>query len=137
MQLGAEDVQEITRLGNLYGHIIDNKQWDQVHFLFTDDVIYDATDFGYKLVVGASSVAAHWMNPAVKHPIAHHATNIVVELDHDNNVQMRSKGLSVAPTGIVYSVDYIDLLRQTSNGWRIAKRLCLKRSPREKVIQPE
>jgi hypothetical protein len=56
------------------------------------------------------------------HPLAHHATNIIVSEDADGTVRAVSKGLGVGPQGRVGSVVYRDILERTPQGWRFAER---------------
>ena len=56
------------------------------------------------------------------HPLAHHATNIIVSEDPDGTVRVLSKGLGVGPNGRVGSVVYRDVVVRTSAGWRFAAR---------------
>src|SRR5471032_309101 len=70
------DILAIHELLGLYGHIIDAREWERVHELFTDDCTYDMTQFGLGVVHGAQAVRALWAGPDAAHPLAHHATNI-------------------------------------------------------------
>ncbi len=116
------DILAIHALLALYGHIIDAREWHRVGELFTDDCTYDMTQFGLGVVHGAQAVGALWAAPDAMHPLAHHATNIVVSEDTDGTVRVLSKGLGVGRNGRVGSVTYRDIVRRTSAGWRFAAR---------------
>ena len=68
-----------------------------------------------------------WSRPDAMHPLAHHATNIVVSTDADGTVRVLSKGLGVGPNGRVGSVVYHDVVERTQAGWRLAARSAVLR----------
>jgi SnoaL-like domain len=116
------DVLAIHELLGLYGHIIDAREWHRVDELFTGDCTYDMTQFGLGVVHGAQAVGALWAGPDAAHPLAHHATNIIVSGEPDGSVRVLSKGLGVGPNGRVGSVTYRDIVVRTAAGWRFAVR---------------
>jgi hypothetical protein len=75
------------------------------------------------VVHGATAVRGLWAAPDAMHPLAHHATNIIVSEDPDGTVRVLSKGLGVGPNGRVGSVVYRDIVRRTGGGWRFASRV--------------
>ncbi len=46
MTIDLADRFAIHELLALYGHLIDQRCWDELGQVFTTDVLYDATDFG-------------------------------------------------------------------------------------------
>ena len=118
----AADILAIHQLLALYGHIIDEREWQRVGELFTADAVYDMTDFGLGVMRGAAAISELWSRPDAIHPLAHHATSIVVSEDPDGRVRVLSKGLGVGPNGRVGSVVYRDIVVQTAEGWRFAER---------------
>ena len=116
------DLLAIHELLALYGHIIDERQWERVGELFTATAVYDMRDFGLGVVHGAQAIREQWSRPGAMHPLAHHATNIIVSEDADGTVRVVSKGLGVGPRGRVGSVVYRDILERTPQGWRFAER---------------
>ena len=116
------DTLAIHELLGRYGHIIDAREWHRVEELFTGDCTYDMREFGLPVVHGARAVAALWAAPDAMHPLAHHATNIIVSEDRDGTVRVLSKGLGVGPNGRVGSVTYRDVVVRTTAGWRFAAR---------------
>jgi hypothetical protein len=127
MSLPAEDTLAIHELLSLYGHIIDAREWQRVDELFTATARYDMREFGLGLVEGAAAIRELWSRPEAAHPLAHHATNIVVSTDADGMVRVLSKGLGVGPHGRVGSVVYHDVVERTPAGWRFAARSALLR----------
>ncbi len=123
------DILAIHELLGLYGHIIDAREWHRVEELFTADCAYDMTQFGLGVVHGAAAVRELWAAPDATHPLAHHATNIIVSEDGGGVVRVLSKGLGVGPNGRVGSVTYRDIVTRTSAGWRFAARKGELRQP--------
>jgi hypothetical protein len=74
-----------------------------------------------------------WTSDAAQHPLAHHATNIVVSEDAAGTVRVRSKGIGVGDGGRVGSVVYHDLAVRTPGGWRLSHRRVELRRPRSRV----
>src|SRR5207249_8948897 len=109
----------IHELLGLYGHVIDERRWADMELVFTDDVVYDATDFGHGVTVSLDELRAHWSGDLTLHPLAHHATNIVVTEDADGTVRVLSKGIGVGPNGRVGSAVYRDVGVRTGGGWRL------------------
>lgn len=127
--LSADDILQIQQLANLYGHIIDERQFSRIGELFTEDALYDVSDFASGVHRGAAAVAALWREAGSKHPLAHHATNIIVTEDADGTVRALSKGTGVRQDGSVSTVVYRDVVRRTAAGWRIAERIAIRRRP--------
>ena len=127
--LDTADVLAIHTLVALYGHIIDERQWSRLDELFTADVTYEAGDFDLPTVHSLADLRALWTDPSARHPLAHHATNVVVSEDADGTVRVLSKGIGVGYGGRVGSVVYRDEIRLTPAGWRIAARSVTLRRP--------
>jgi hypothetical protein len=120
--LDVADTLAIHELLALYGHIIDEREWQRVDELFTPTTVYDMSEFGLGKVVGAAAIRTLWSSPDAAHPLAHHATNIVITAGSDGAVHVLSKGLGVGPNGRVGSVVYRDVVARTASGWRFAAR---------------
>jgi SnoaL-like domain len=116
------DILAIQQLLALYGHIIDEREWQRVGELFTASAVYDMSEFGLGVVRGAAAIRELWSRPDAAHPLAHHATNIIVSEDPDGTVRVVSKGLGVGPNGRVGSVVYRDVVERTPAGWRFVVR---------------
>jgi hypothetical protein len=121
------DILAIHELLALYGHIIDEREWARVGELFTATAVYDMSEFGLGMVRGVTAIRELWSRPDATHPLAHHATNIVVSQDPDGTVRVLSKGLGVGPNGRVGSVVYRDVVERTPQGWRFTSRKGLLR----------
>jgi len=132
--LTTEDQLALHQLISLYGHIIDERQFSRSHELFTHDVRYDVTDFNAGVHVGIDAIIGLW-KATDRHPLAHHATNIIVTQDADGTTRVVSKGIGVLPDGKAGTTVYKDIVVKTSQGWRIKDRVALRRSP-EKIPVP-
>lgn len=121
MTLSVEDRLDITQLLNLYGHVVDLREWHRMEELFVADAIFDSTDLGGERVQGRDAILARWKKSR-NHPLAHHATNILILQDEDGTVRTQSKGIGVGFKGRVGTITYYDVLRRTEHGWRMAER---------------
>lgn len=124
MKLEVSDILQINNLINKYGHIIDERQWSRMEELFTDDTVFDMTSFGPDVIHGLEALRTCFRELDA-HPLAHHATNILIDADGDE-VRVQSKGVSLRH-GEMGSTVYRDRLRRTPDGWRIAHRIATKR----------
>lgn len=127
--MDVTEVLAIHQLIALYGHIIDECEWDRLGELFTDDLVFDTTSFeGGGVTEGLAALSAQWVHPDTRHPLAHHATNIVVTALDGDTAHVISKGIGVGRNGRVGSVTYRDIMRKGPGGWRIARRVARLRS---------
>lgn len=129
--LESADRLAIHEVLALYGHLVDERQWDALGRVFTTDVVYDATDFAMPVTRGLRELVAEWTSDAgmARHPLAHHATNIVVTEEPDGTVRVLSKGIGVGAGGRVGSVTYRDVAVPTAEGWRLAERVVVLLRP--------
>jgi hypothetical protein len=120
MALETRDLIEIQMLLARYGHVIDDRDWGAFDTIFTQDVVYDATDFGLGVMRGIPEIVDSWREP-FSHPLGHHTTNVVIAEDPDGTVRTRAKHIGPRANGITL-VTYDDIVRKTASGWLIAQR---------------
>jgi SnoaL-like domain len=122
--LDVADRLALHELVALYGHLVDERRWDELHRVFVPDVVYDATDFEMPVTRTLDELVAEWTSEVgmTRHPLAHHTTNVVVLDDDDGTVRIVSKGIGVGHGGRVGSVTYRDVAVRTGDGWRLASR---------------
>jgi hypothetical protein len=129
--MDVADRLAVHELLHLYGHLVDDRAWDALDQVFTTDVVYDARDFGMPVTRSLAELVVEWTSDEGlrRHPLAHHATNIVVIEDARDTVRVRSKGIGVGAGGRVGSVTYDDIAVRTPAGWRVAsRRVTLRRA---------
>ena len=120
---------EIHELAARYGNVMDDREWDRLGTLFTDDAVFSLRSV-------TTDVEQRWDGlEAIRdmllhgnHPVAHHVTNVEV-LDEEPHVRLRFKVAGPGRSGTVGSADYDDVLRHTPDGWRIALHRVVLRSP--------
>lgn len=121
-EVAAADVAAIQQLYGLYGHVMDDRDWDRLGDVFTEDVVFDATALGVPLMDSwAAIIEATETSPAT--PLAHHATNVFVERVDGDTAAVRAKAIGIYSGGRAFSGDYRDTLVRTEAGWRIRHRL--------------
>jgi 3-phenylpropionate/cinnamic acid dioxygenase small subunit len=118
--LGADDTIALHELVYRYAHIVDDRRYDDLREIFTDDVELDTSAFGNEPMRGIDPVIASYAD--ARHPVAHHVGTPVVSTDPDGTVRVRSKVLSLLAGGLCGSGTYDDVAVKTPEGWRIAKR---------------
>ena len=126
-ELAPAERLAIHELISLYGHLIDQRQFSRLGEIFTDDAVFDLTGYDGKCYQGLPAIQA-MMLASSEHPLAHHATNVVV-LTQEDSIGVSSKGIGVGAGGRVGSVTYRDRLSLTQKGWRIRERVCELRQP--------
>jgi hypothetical protein len=123
MALALEDRLDIHELISLHGHLADDRQPERIHLLFTPDVSYDVTAYGFGVVQGLEALAELFAQRPGDQPVGHHVTNVLVSDDGDDGTAtVRSKGLAVMADGTARTVTYDDVVVRTADGWRIARR---------------
>ena len=126
----AVDIIQIHQLLGLYGHYLDDAQWDRFGELFTPDATIDYTAVGASDVFRGLDEIVGFFRTA-NHPSAHHVTNIVV-IDGGDDVHVHSKFLvpytrQTHQPKRWYGGDYDDIVVDTPAGWRFAVRRCTAR----------
>ena len=116
----------IHELISLYGHLIDQRQFSRLGEIFTDNAVFDLSDYDGKSYQGLPAIQEMMLN-SDEHPLAHHSTNVVVTAQADS-IDVISKGIGVGAGGRVGSVTYRDRLVLTPGGWRIQERRCALRN---------
>jgi hypothetical protein len=127
---GVEDELALLRLLALYGHLMDAKDWGGLALIFTDDAVCDWSAFDLAVTNGLADLQRY--NDEIRHPLAHHVTNVVADIRGDE-ATVRSKLLVVLDDGSVATGDYEDQAVRTPDGWRIRHRVARpRRRPRSR-----
>jgi hypothetical protein len=124
------DELALHRLLAVYGHLMDARDWKGLSAIFTEDAVCDWSAFD--LAVTNSLAELQHYNDEIRHPLAHHVTNVVVDVDGDE-ATIRSKLLVVLDDGSVATGEYDDRAVRTADGWRIRHRVARpRRRPRSR-----
>jgi hypothetical protein len=126
--ISTEDRLAIHELVALYGHIIDELELHRTPELFTEDAAYDVTATGGGRHIGAAAIATLWSDRS-RHPLAHHATNVVITPRTTNIADYVYKGMGVGFRNRVGSLVYRGHCIRTANGWRFAEMVVTLREP--------
>jgi hypothetical protein len=126
--LTIEDRWAIAETLSRHGHLFDEGLLDRLDELFTPDVVYDVSELGSEVFVGIDAIRAGALALGARNPLAHIVTNIVIdEPESAGAVTVRSKGIAIMSGGACGSATYVDTVRRTPRGWRIAHRKILPR----------
>jgi 3-phenylpropionate/cinnamic acid dioxygenase small subunit len=118
--ISADDRLEILERLALYGMLIDDRDWDGLRHMFTEDAVFDVSDVGLPPVNGLPAIRK--MMESVQHPLAHLITNAVVESAEDDTVRTRCRLLGVEQSLSIHVGQYRDVFVRTPEGWRIRNR---------------
>jgi ketosteroid isomerase-like protein len=127
--ISIEDRLAIHELISLHGHVVDRGEFDRLHELFTDDIVYDLSALGGESLEGAEAIRAASLRLGAGNPVGHHVTNVVVS-DENGQIRATSKAIGIRKDGSAGSLVYEDVLRRTEAGWRISyRRITMRREP--------
>jgi len=121
-RLSVADRVEIHELPGRYGDAIDDRNWDLLDRVFTQDAVFDLTGVGSRVCNGLDDIKA-FMEHEAAHPKTHMMTNVYADPDGDG-AQMRSRIVALLGKGRTGTASYYDRLVRTPDGWRIKHRIC-------------
>jgi hypothetical protein len=121
MKPTMNDIIGINQVLSLWGHVLDRREWDRFSEVLTEDAFYDCSIFGFEPVTGIESIREIFKQDG--HAKAHHTTNTYVQEGAGTEFNVESKGLGLLADGRVASVTFVDVLRSTPAGWRLASRV--------------
>jgi hypothetical protein len=128
LSLEPAAILAVERLLAVYGHVIDDGNFDALSDVFTDDARFDGVDFGMGDLRGIAEIRAAFA--AWDHPRCHMTLNVVVD-GTTEGAAARSKWLVLLKNGKVVVGTYEDAAVPTDRGWRLAyRRALLQRPPR-------
>ena len=123
MNIDLADRLELHELPGRYGDAIDDRNWDQLRNIFTDDAVFDLTGVGSRRLEGINDIV-DFMNVDAEHPKTHMMTNIYVDVDVEK-VTMNFRIVALLGKGLVGTASYYDHVVRTDNGWRVKYRECM------------
>jgi len=119
------DRLDLHELPGRYGDAIDDRDWDRLDDIFTNDAIFDLTDLGAPRLQGLTAIK-QFMDAEAEHPRTHLMTNIYVDETPDG-VQVRFRIIALVGGGKVGTASYYDDVIKTSAGWRVTNRVITRR----------
>lgn len=123
MTIDIADRLELHELPGRYGDAIDDRNWDRLRDIFTDDAVFDLTGVGARRLEGIDDIV-HFMNIEASHPKTHMMTNIYVD-EHEETVTMNFRIVALLGKGLVGTASYYDRVVRTDHGWRVQHRECM------------
>ena len=99
--MNLTDIEDIQRLIFLYGHIIDDKQWDRLDEIFAVDGSFEVE--GTEISVSGLGAIEKYIRGNTN-PLAHFSTNVLIDLED---------GADVATA----SVKFLDRVRTEPHPW--------------------
>tara|TARA_B100000614_G_C14284633_1_gene385094 strand:+ start:197 stop:613 length:417 start_codon:yes stop_codon:yes gene_type:complete len=121
--INIADRLELHELPGRYGDAIDDRNWDRLREIFTDDAVFDLTGVGARRLEGIDDIV-HFMNVEASHPKTHMMTNVYVD-EQDENVIMNFRIVALLGKGLVGTASYYDRVVKTDQGWRVQHRECM------------
>jgi 3-phenylpropionate/cinnamic acid dioxygenase small subunit len=123
------DRLELHELPGRYGDAIDDRDWERLGRIFTEDATFDLTDLGGPRLVGLAEIR-RYMDEDAAHPQTHLMTNIYVDEQADG-AKMYFRIVARAKGGVFGTASYYDDVVKTPAGWRVKDRvISLRRRPR-------
>ena len=117
-----EDTLEIQAVVVRYGFMIDDRDWDALDQIFTEDAVVDYRlndpPTGVGPIVGRDELL-HQLRDVLSHPYQHMLVSHVIDDVSDDEVVVRSKALLPIPGDRIADILYRDEVVRTPDGWRI------------------
>ncbi len=125
MQLSLEDRLELHELPGRYGDIIDDRDWDRLDTIFTDDAQFHVV--GLVDMIGLDGIRAYMDSDEAPHPNAHLMMNVYIDVEGDA-VKLRTRAVLPVTSSDgrrgdrVLHGSYYDDVVKTPQGWRVKRR---------------
>lgn len=119
--MDAADRIEIHELPGRYGDAIDDRDWDRLGRVFTEDATFDLTSVGGPNLQGLESIKS-FMDTEAAHPLTHTMTNIYVD-ETPEGVMLHFRILALRRDEPVGTGSYHDRVVKTPDGWRVQQRV--------------
>jgi hypothetical protein len=121
--LEVDTADAIRQVLHLYDHFVDNGEWDELGSILTADFELTSPSGRFEGVDGAR----RYEQLAGEHLPSHHVLNTFAQAATGDTVRAWSRFLLVTWEYSARVGDYLDLLRRSDDGWRLATRQVLPR----------
>ena len=111
--LTPADRVEIHELPGRYGDAIDDRNWDALDTVFTEDAVFDLTGVGSRICEGLDDIES-FMESEAAHPRTHMMTNIYADLC-EQGVTMRFRIVALLGKGLTSTASYYDTIVKTDD----------------------
>ncbi len=134
MAIDLADRLELHELPGRYGDCIDDRAWERLPRIFTEDAVFDLTDLGAPRLEGLEEIT-RFMDEEAAHPRTHMMTNIYVD-DTDDGVKLHFRIVALIGQGRTGTASYYDEVVKTADGWRVKHRVTTlrRRDKREAAV---
>jgi ketosteroid isomerase-like protein len=122
--MDVADRLALHELVALYGDTVDNRDWDGLSRVFTDDLVMTNPAMPGRDLVGLA-LLGKFMGRA-RHPLTHLISNVRVDEEEDGPV-VHSRVLLLGDDGTAQAGEYHDRVVRTDDGWRIRHRTYIAR----------
>jgi hypothetical protein len=115
--LSAEDVLAIQAVLMKYGFLLDDREFDRLGEVFTEDAVVDYRPGGAGPFAGLAEITQAMKT--LQHPVQHMMVSHIIDDVSGDEVVTRTKGLIPLQVGGIADISYRDVLVRTPAGWRI------------------
>ena len=120
MALSIEDRLDLYEIPGRYGDAIDDRNWDKLRLIFTEDAVFDLTGVGSRKLAGIEEIVS-FMEEEAQHPRTHMMTNIYADAT-DDGAELRFRIVALLGQGKTGTASYYDQVVKTADGWRVKHR---------------
>jgi len=137
MDLTVVDRLDLGEIPGRYGDAIDDRDWDKLRTIFTEDAVFDLTGVGSRRLEGIDEIV-DFMEEEAQHPRTHMMTNIYVDATPDG-ADLRFRIVALLGQGKTGTASYYDHVVKTEAGWRVKHRetTLRRRDKREAKVDRE
>ena len=120
MELSVADRLDLYEIPGRYGDAIDDRDWDRLRTIFTNDAVFDLTGVGSRRLVGVDEIVT-FMEDEAQHPRTHMMTNIYADATA-TGAELRFRIVALLGQGKTGTASYYDQVIKTPDGWRVQHR---------------
>lgn len=121
MELTLADRLELHEIPGRYGDSIDDRDWDKLRTIFTEDAVFDLTGVGSRVLTGIEDIVDFMENEAA-HPRTHMMTNVYAD-PTEAGATLRFRIVALIGQGRTGTASYYDDVVRTAEGWRVKHRV--------------